>query len=273
MSDPIRLAVFISPHGYGHAARAAAVMSAIHRIDPTVRFDIFTTVPQWFFSESLSDSYRYFTVLTDVGLVQTTPFAQDVPGTVGELNRFLPFDPHLVRDLSKKIRSRSCRMVLCDISPLGIAVAREADVPSVLIENFTWDWIYEYYADTHPGIRPHVDYLRTMFTGADFHVQTEPICKVGSADLQTGPVSRNRRTSTRDVRRRLAISDDESIVTITLGGIRWAYDLRGLFRKLDSATVIIPGAAEKTTIDGNLRLLPHHSGFYHPDLILSLIHI
>jgi len=31
-----RIAFFISPHGYGHAARAAAVMEALHRLDPEV---------------------------------------------------------------------------------------------------------------------------------------------------------------------------------------------------------------------------------------------
>ena len=36
------LAYFISPHGFGHAARAAAVMSALHTQDPALQFEIFT---------------------------------------------------------------------------------------------------------------------------------------------------------------------------------------------------------------------------------------
>ncbi len=43
------LAYFISPHGFGHAARACAVMSAILERMPGVRFEIFTEVPRWFF--------------------------------------------------------------------------------------------------------------------------------------------------------------------------------------------------------------------------------
>jgi len=37
-----RIACFISPHGYGHAARAAAVMEALHLLDPGKEFEIFT---------------------------------------------------------------------------------------------------------------------------------------------------------------------------------------------------------------------------------------
>ena len=47
-----RIACFISPHGYGHAARAAAVMEAFHYLDPEKEFEIFTSVPEWFFRHS-----------------------------------------------------------------------------------------------------------------------------------------------------------------------------------------------------------------------------
>jgi hypothetical protein len=47
-----RIAYFVSPHGFGHAARAAAVMEALSEIDTGVQFEIFTTVPFWFFRDS-----------------------------------------------------------------------------------------------------------------------------------------------------------------------------------------------------------------------------
>lgn len=65
----IHLAYFITPHGFGHAARAAAVMAAIHRVAPNVCSEIFTTVPPWFSSVSLTGPYVYHPCVTDVGLV------------------------------------------------------------------------------------------------------------------------------------------------------------------------------------------------------------
>jgi hypothetical protein len=48
-----RIAFFISPHGYGHAARAAGIMEALSGLDPLIRFELFTMVPRWFFADSL----------------------------------------------------------------------------------------------------------------------------------------------------------------------------------------------------------------------------
>ncbi len=67
-----RIAYFISPHGFGHAARAASVMEAIHEIDPSIRFEIFTASPSWFFQDNLSGLFNYHYLLTDLGLVQKT---------------------------------------------------------------------------------------------------------------------------------------------------------------------------------------------------------
>ncbi len=77
-----RIAYFISPHGYGHAARASAVMEELYGIDPEIEFDIFTKVPQWFFEDSLSGGFEYYSVLTDIGLVQRTPLKVDLSETL-----------------------------------------------------------------------------------------------------------------------------------------------------------------------------------------------
>ena len=86
----MRIAYFVTPHGFGHAARAAAVMVALQEIDPAIQFDIFTQVPRWFFQDSLVRNVRYYHVCTDVGLVQTTSLHEDLPATVRRLDSFFP---------------------------------------------------------------------------------------------------------------------------------------------------------------------------------------
>ena len=56
----MRIAYFVTPHGFGHAARAAAVMVALQEIDPAIQFDIFTQVPRWFFQDSLVRDVHYY---------------------------------------------------------------------------------------------------------------------------------------------------------------------------------------------------------------------
>lgn len=174
MTGP-RLAVFVSPHGFGHAARASSLMGALHgRCGAT--FELFATTPAWFFDESVAGLYRLHAVRTDVGLVQRSALTHDLCATADALDELLPFDDAWVDHLAGEVSGAGCRAVICDVAPLGIAVARRAGIPSVLVENFTWPWLYEPYIGEEPRLRGHADALGTWFARADVHIQTAPLC-------------------------------------------------------------------------------------------------
>ena len=217
--DLLRIACFISPHGFGHAARAAATIEAVGTRLAPCHFEIFTTVPSWFFADSLSVPFSWHPVTTDIGLVQENAFTEDIEKTLENLNTFLPFNPALVADLAEQIFRKQCRLILCDIAPLGIAVGRKSGVPSVLVENFTWDRIYAGYPSVAGMMAHHITYLRRIFDKADHHIQTEPVCFRDPADLTVGPVSRGFRTIAPEIRQQLGIPDAKKVVLITTGGI------------------------------------------------------
>jgi UDP:flavonoid glycosyltransferase YjiC (YdhE family) len=251
-------------------------MAAMIELDPATRFEIFTKVPRWFFEDSLDPKgsskplgsvFGYHSTLTDIGLAQATALREDLAETVRRLNGFLPFDRRRVRRLALQVRELGCALVMCDIAPLGIAVAREAGLPSVLVENFTWDWIYQAYAPHAPELSRHIATLRALFDRADYHIQTEPVCDRRAADLITAPVSRPPRTPARQIRQRLGIADGTPVGLVTRGGIPWEYTFMQRVRSQGDVTFIVPGAGERLQVEGNLIRLPHHSDFYHPDLV------
>jgi len=261
------IACFVSPHGYGHAARAAGIMEAIQDIDPSIHFEIFSTVPLRFFQESFNGSFGYHYVLTDVGFVQETPLSADLDQTIAKLDAFLPYNEGLLVDLAGTLKRLGCEAMICDISPMGIAVAQKAGIPSILVENFTWDWLYQLYADFKGRFKKHIEYLGNLFDAADYRIQAEPICFPKNADLICSPISRKIRTDRQVVRKKLNISDVSKIVIITMGGVpdnqNYVHALEG-----DADTFfIVPGAAESVDLGRNIILLPHDSGFFHPDLI------
>jgi UDP-N-acetylglucosamine:LPS N-acetylglucosamine transferase len=260
------IAYFVSSHGFGHAARSAAVMQAIAEYDPSIQFEIFTAVPAWFFQDSLSAPFNYHHLLTDFGLAQETPFQSDLGDTLRNLNAFYPITQPRLAEISETIRQLDCRLIICDIAPMGLLVAQNVAIPSVLVENFTWDWIYQQYAAADKNISRYVDYLRPIFESADYHIQTEPICCRQRPDLVTAPVSRQPKTSRDQTRRRLGLLTDENVILITTGGIPQSYDF---YRKLDSLKgikFVMPGAGPEKKIHDNLIILPHQSDFYNPDL-------
>lgn len=264
-----RLAYFISAHGFGHAARAAAVMNALAEQAGAIHFEIFTEAPRWFFDDALPGvSFSIHPTKTDIGLVQKSPMEHDLDATLLALDRFLPFDEDALEANAGLLQRLRCKGVLCDIAPLGIAVAERANIPSILIENFTWDWIYEEYVETHPRLAVHNRYLKQVFEGAQFHIQTAPLCSADpDASLTTFPVSRKARHEAQETRARLRIPPGESMVLITMGGIEETFkNLAGLQNR-GHFHFVIPGGHSRYEWNNHLVLLPHHSDFYHPDLI------
>src|SRR5215813_6366295 len=255
----MRIAYFVTPHGFGHAARAAAVMVALQKIDPAIQFDIFTQVPRWFFQDSLVRDVRYYHVRADVGLVQATSLHEDLSATVRRLDSFFPCDRALVTTLTALLRSTACALVLCDIAPLGLVAARAAGVPAVLIENFTWDWIYQGYVQEEARLSRHIPYLQNIFATADYHIQMEPVCCPRQADLKTLPVGRQPQRSRQQTRAQLGLPAQAPAVLLTMGGIPQSYTFLSQLQQHRDTWFVVFGAGDCLEQHDNVIVLPHRS--------------
>lgn len=261
------IAYFISSHGFGHATRSAAVMEAMQALEPGLRFEIFSQVPVWLFQESLAGSFGYHPLLTDIGLVQKNSLVEDLPQTINRLNHFLPFKPRQIQNLARQVNELDCQLLVCDISPMGIVVAHAAGVPAVLVENFTWDWIYQGYPDFKTHLSRHISYLQDIFEMADYHIQTEPVCHPQRVDLTTTPVSRKVRATLAQIRQKLGLPSPSKMVVVTMGGMEWDYTALEQVKNQADLHLVIAGSNRQRQNLANLIHLPRDSGIFHPDLI------
>jgi hypothetical protein len=151
---------------------------------------------------------------------------------------------------------------------MGIVAAKAAGIPSVLVENFTWDWIYQGYGPREHEVENLIAWLRSVFDDADHHIQTEPCCAYHpSACLRTGPVSRRPRLSAAEVKRRLGVAVEAKVVLMTMGGAGNAPTPLQSLGDFPTIQFVIPGAGPQPVRKGNVLLLPHDSGHFHPDLV------
>ena len=262
------VAAFITPHGFGHATRALAVLAELHARRPVLRFAVFTRVPRWLVDEALPGVATYHEVLTDLGVAQTSALAEDLPETLRRLDAFLPFRADVVAALAAQVRACGARLVLCDIAPLGIAVAHAAGVRAALLENFTWDFIYEGYPLLAARGARHIAYLRETFAAADYHLQTEPISQVLPCDVTTPPIARRQRAPER-VRERLGVGADERLVLISFGGVPQDLPCVARLRECREAVFVLTGPYPAMAREGNVIRLPYQSGLHHPDLLAA----
>lgn len=264
------LACFVSAHGFGHAARVSAVLQAMRRLQPALQITLYTQAPSWFFEQTLGPTFVHQPCDADVGVVQSTPLDEDLSATIERLRTFFPFPAARLQALADNLRGRRTDAVLCDISPLGIAAAHAAGLPALLVENFTWDWIYEGYLQRAPDLRPFLQPLHETFATSDLHIQTEPLCQPWpNADLLTSPAARPARLPRQEIRRRLHVPHHAPMVLLSMGGIPEQYSFLNALKRLPNLHFVVPGGSSTETIEDNLTLIPHRSRYYHPDLVAA----
>ncbi len=259
------IACFITPHGFGHATRMTGVLEALQSKIPDLHVHLFTTVPKSLFAESLNN-FSHHPLHCDIGLIQKSGLEADLPATISRLQAFLPFQDSLVQELADNISG--CRLVLCDIAPLGIAVAREAGITSVLVENFTWDWIYRAYLPNHPDLLPAIDFLSAQYQQVDIHIRTEPLCdNTSKGDLVCSPIFRRTRRQRCEIRKELQCKNNQRVVLVSMGGMEQKLPFINELSAFPDTLFLLAGQQQSSRLADNVLLLSRDSRYYHPDLI------
>ena len=261
----MKIACFITSHGFGHATRTLAILRKLAQ-KYNLDISIFSTLPDWFFTENLSGiSYKTYQLKTDVGLVQKSPFKHDLNLTLDELNLFLQFKNE--KQILELLEKKNLDFIFCDISPIGLHFAQKLGIPSCLLENFTWDWIYEEYLSERSDFQKPIEKLKDIFSSANLHIQTTPICNYLSDANHINPIFRPSKNDGGDLKKKLEIDHQKPIILVTTGGISQKYPFIEKIKKDSKHFYILTGSYSQFEKGKNFCLLPHQSGFYFPDLI------
>lgn len=256
------LACFISPHGFGHATRTIGLLQALQNNIPKLKAKLFTTVPRSLFQSS-EVPFTYHPVITDVGLVQRDAFAEDRQQTIDKLAELMPFAPSLISDCAELCRS--CRLIICDVSCLGIEVGKAASIPSILVENFTWDWIYSQMGP-ESGMEPYMEFLSHSYRKADYRIQTDPVCNPVPCDLHCPPIARKQVMTPTRMKEEIA-AGRRKVVLISMGGFAFDPPFINDLRHHKEYLFLVAGQSHSEVMGDNIKLLGAHSALHHPDLI------
>ena len=244
-------------------------MEAFHIIGGDAEFNVFSSIPPRFFRSSLSRPPHIFGLETDVGLIQRDPFNEDIPGTLKALESFYPLKKQQIEHTASKLLESGCAAVVCDISPLGIAAAADAGIPSVLVENFTWDWLYRSYLSEEPRLRSHIEYLEKIFSMARYRIKTSPLCCRGSADLITSCVSRMPGRARNETRGMLDIGERSLLILVTVGGMEGEIRIPMESHRLRDTFLLFPADKGSQRRAGNCIFVSKDTDLFYPDLIAA----
>jgi len=153
------VAFYISGHGFGHASRQIEIARAFARRRPDVGILLRTTAARWLFDRTMTAPFVLDDRPCDTGAVQIDSLNVDAAATIAHAKDFYSTFDARVSVEAALLREHDVRFVIADAPPLGCAAAARAGIPSAVVSNFTWDWIYaEYreYLDSAPDLIPAI---------------------------------------------------------------------------------------------------------------------
>ena len=133
-----------SSHGFGHAARDAAVLQQLRRLRPDWCLVMSSRVSAGFLSLLLGDEHiEQRPCRWDVGMVQADALGSDPSATLIALAELDARLPQQVQAEASWIREQGRPvLILGDIPPAAAQLAEAVDAPLVWMSNFGWDEIY-----------------------------------------------------------------------------------------------------------------------------------
>ena len=243
------VAFYISGHGFGHASRQIEIAKALARQRPDVSILVRTTAPRWLFDRTMTAPFILDDRQCDTGAIQIDSLHLDAAATIARAKDFYETLDARAAAEAALLHHLAVRVVVADAPPLGCAAAARAGIPSVVVSNFTWDWIYaEYreYLDRAPELLPAIQAAYRLADAAwrlPMHGGFESFAKI----IDMPFVARHATHEPAETRTRLGLpplNDPRRLVLPSFGGYGVAgIDLSSLDLDASWHVVLVPDAA------------------------------
>lgn len=154
----MRIAVYISGHGFGHLAQMAPVLNRIYALNPESRFLIRCPLPEAEIRARLNFDFEHDPVQVDVGVVQKSAVEEDREASLKQMEQWAGSLDSLISCELQQMRAFRPALILSNISPLAFPVASILGVPGIGLASLDWHTIYSHWLPAqHPAITSLAD--------------------------------------------------------------------------------------------------------------------
>ncbi|WP_201009132.1 hypothetical protein [Paenibacillus glycanilyticus] len=161
------IAYYVSDYGYGHATRSIAVIRALLQVaEQPYRLVLCSSDKVLAFMQASLSGYQeiiqYRRCISDVGYVlQPDSIEPDTVAFAAKYHGYMENLPYEAAREADFLRTAEVNLVISDISPIAFAAAKQAEIPSLGISNFTWYTAYLEMID-HSALQPLFDVYAAM---------------------------------------------------------------------------------------------------------------
>ena len=298
------VAFYISGHGFGHASRQIEIINALTRRAPQMSVAIRTSAARWLFDRTLSrplephhrdhgehreqNSVTSVTSVvhpsaptliegaTDTGVIQIDSLRLDEAETIRRAAAFYADLTERAQTEAGILRQHDVRLVIADAPPLACAAAAAAGVPSIVVANFTWDWIYAAYREAlafAPGV---IETIQAAYSQAEaawrlpMHGGFATFRRITDVPF----VARHARHGREETCRRLGLPAGERLALSSFGG----YGVSGLdlasLDCFDTWRIVVSGQSPLRDVPRGVCVVDearlYDSGLRYADLVAAV---
>jgi hypothetical protein len=285
----VTVAFYISGHGFGHAVRQIEIINALGCKRPGVAILIRSSAIRRIFDLTVDPPFELDDRPCDTGVVQIDSLRLDASATIARARDFYRTIDHQAEAEARLLRDRHVTFVVSDAPPLACAAAARAGIPSAVVSNFTWDWIYQEYAEHLSSAAELIPAIQAAYrlatcawrlpmhggfeTFDDAWLAEAPSTR-GRLDLPF--VARHARgdLTTSDVRRQLALPSNRRLALVTFG----SYGVRTLpFERVDCLrdwTIVLTDAEANPGSSAGVHVIAEQhlygTGLRYQDLVAAV---
>ncbi|MCB5229388.1 MAG: hypothetical protein GX122_01615 [Candidatus Cloacimonetes bacterium] len=215
----LRIAIYISDHGFGHAARMAALSDELIKLG--VQVLLRTQRRKFLFSCLQSPFCELHPAQMDFGVLHKEDLKSDIPATREALLELFGKRNEIVEREVNWLRNHAIDLVIADIPFLVMEACSYAKKPIFAISNFDWVYIYQHLFKDEPQIYPLINTIYSLYQHSDM-VFRLPFSTPRSMlsfpkSIKTGLLARRKETY-EDIRTKYNIDDGTPILACSFGG-------------------------------------------------------
>lgn len=267
---------YISGHGFGHASRQIEVINALSPRIPGWRIVVRTAASRWLFDRTARSPFTLIEGPCDTGVVQVDSLRLDARETVRRAADYYRHLPDLITAEAGLLRQHDARLVIADAPPLACAAAAAAGIPSVVLANFTWDWIYESYPAALASAPDLIPVIQRAYRAADaaWRLPLHGGFATFERCVDVPFIARHATHDRPEVRRRLDLPARSPLALSSFGGFGLRdFDPRGL-DCLDRWGVVLTGRHAPASLPHGVWFIDERAmydcGVRYEDLVASV---
>ncbi len=218
-----KLVYYVSGHGFGHISRSSVIWDKFVNNN----FDVCVVTEREAFFAEKPKNINFRKQQIDIGVYQKSSLEIDLNKTKYAIQNFQTKVKDILQIESKFLLEYKPDIILSDSSSLIFPLAKKLKIPAYFIGNFTWDFIYENYAEYDVFFLEYAKLLSQEYFQAQLGFILPLDCPISSLkkQIKVGFVGRKPTITKEEIRKQLGFTYEKKYFLFSFGAYGLDVDL------------------------------------------------